>query len=245
MEIIRRIFGGKDGPSEGQIRRALKKAIQIHGDASARVGAMEQLAAWKTSASAAALLRRFTVQVPQATMDLEEKQYTVRLLASVGRPAVEPILQFLRTQADVTWPMLALKEILPAEEYLASVKEILDQLAAGYTRWPEAKTVLIDHLPDDAFSLMGETVLQCLEDDDDDVSIAAAAYLARNGGDEIRERLIQLYLDAEHRPRVRGQIMNLFVDLQWPVKGYRKKMEEAMTDPFYLTSKGTVKRRRG
>jgi HEAT repeat protein len=245
MNFIRRIFGGQDGPSEGQIKRALKKAIQIHGDASVRVGAMEQLAAWKTPASAAALLRRFTVQVPQATMDLEEKQYTVRLLAGIGRPAVDPILQFLRTQADVTWPMLALKEILPEEEYRTALKEILDQLASGYTRWPEAKTVLIDHLPPDAFSLMRETVEQCLEDEDDDVCISAAGYLARNGDDDIRERLIQLYLGAEYRPRVRGQILDLFVELQWPVKGYRKKMEEALIDPYYLTSKGTVKRRRG
>jgi hypothetical protein len=178
-------------------------------------------------------------------MDLEEKQYTVKLLARIGRPAVEPILQFLRTQADVTWPMLALKEILPHQEYLKSLKKILDQLAGGYSRWPEAKTVLIDHLPDDSYALMGETVLPCLEDEDDDVCIAAASYLTRAGGDEIRERLIELYLDAEHRPRVRGQILNLFVELQWPVKGYRKKMEGALIDPFYLTSKGTVKRRRG
>ena len=92
---------------------------------------------------------------------------------------------------------------------------------------------------------MKDTILRCLEDEDDDVCIASAGYLARNGGDEIRERLIELYLDAEHRPRVRGQILNLFVELEWPVKGYRKKMEEALIDPFYLTSKGTVKRRRG
>lgn len=244
MEIFRRIFKGKDGPSEGQIKRALKRVIQIHGDASGRVGAMEQLAVWKTPAAATALLRRFTVQVPQATMDLEEKQYTVSLLAGIGRPAVAPILDFLVTQADVTWPMLALKEILPAEEYRAALKDVLHKLTEGYSRWPEAKTVIIDHLPDDAYTIMRETVRQCLEDEDDDVCIAAAGYLARNGDDEIRESLILLYLESEHRPRVRGRILDLFVELQWPVKGYRKKMEEAIIDPFYLTSKGTVKCRR-
>jgi hypothetical protein len=31
--------------------------------------------------------------------------------------------------------------------------------------------------------------------------------------------------------------------MEWPVKGYRKKMEEAIALPFYLTSKGTVKRK--
>ena len=34
-----------------------------------------------------------------------------------------------------------------------------------------------------------------------------------------------------------------FVEREWPVKGYRKRVEEAITDPFYLTSKGILKRR--
>ena len=61
----------------------------------------------------AALLRRFTVQVAQETMDLEEKQYTVQLLTRMGRVAVEPILSFLRSEPEVTWPVRALHEILP------------------------------------------------------------------------------------------------------------------------------------
>lgn len=244
MGLFRRIFSDKSGPSERQIKRALKKVIQLHGDASIRVSAMEQLAGWKTAEAAAALLRRFTTRVPQATMDLEEKQYTVKLLTHIGRPAVAPILQFLRTEADVTWPILALKEILPPEEYRDSLRGVLEELVAGYTRWPEAKTVIIDNLPDEARSDVKGVVLRCLEDDDDDVCIAAADYLARGGeDDDVRERLLELYLDAEFRPRVRGRILDLFRELEWPVKGFRKKIEEALIEPFYLTSKGTVKRR--
>ena len=36
-----------------------------------------------------------------------------KLLARIGRPAVEPILQHLRTEPDVTFPIQALREILP------------------------------------------------------------------------------------------------------------------------------------
>ena len=86
-------------------------------------------------------------------------------------------------------------------------------------------------------------MLRFLGDEDDDVCIAAADYLARNGDDEVRESLIQIFLDAESRPRVRGRVLDLFCESQWPVKGYRKRVEEAIADPFYLTAKGTVKRR--
>jgi HEAT repeat protein len=243
MEFIRRIFSNSEGPSARQLSRALKQVIQAHGDAGTRVGAMERVADWKTREAAATLLRRFTMQVPQETMDLEEKQYTVRLLTQMGRVAVEPILAFLRTEAEVTWPVRSLREILPHEEFISALEETLRQLGSSYTRWPEAKVVLIEHVPDEAFPKVMETMLGFLEDEDDDVCIAAADYLSRNGNDDVRERLIEMLLNSESRPRVRGRIFELFCDNEWVVKGYRKKVEEVIQEPFYLTGRGTVKRR--
>ena len=243
MGFLGKIFSDQSGPSERQIRRALKQVIQIHGEAGTRVAAMERLASWRVPEAAIALLRRFTVQTPQASMDLEEKQYTVRLLVEMGRAAVEPIMQFVRTEPDVTWPIRALREILPPEEFLASLTSLLDSLSTGYTRWPEAKTVLLEHLADEAFPQTHENVLRFLEDEDDDVCIAAIDYLARNGDEEIRDKLLQTFLSSEARPRVRGRILDHFCEREWPVKGYRKKVEEAIALPFYLTSRGTVKRR--
>jgi hypothetical protein len=243
MEFLRKIFSTQSGPSEGQIRRAIKQTTQMHGEAATRVAAMERLASWKTAEAAGALLRRFTVQTPQASMDLEEKQYAVRLLVEMGMVAVDPILKYLRIEPDVTYPVRALKEIFSPDEFSKALMEILSGFSTGYTRWPEAKTELIRHLPDEAFSQVVETVAHFLEDEDDDVCIAAVDYFAHNGDDTIREKLLQLFLDAEARPRVRGRILDHFCEREWTVKGYRKKMEETLAPPFYLTSKGTVKRR--
>ncbi len=243
MGFFHKLFSTESGPSERQIQRALKQTIQIHGEAATRVAAMERLASWRTPEAAAALLRRFTVQTPQASMDLEEKQYAVKLLAQMGRIALEPILAFLKVEPDVTFPVKALKQILSPEEFHQSLTSVLTQLSTGYTRWPEAKAVLIGNLPDDAFPQVVDTVLRSLEDEDDDVCIAAIDYLVRNGDETVREKLLQTFLDAEARPRVRGRILDHFYEREWPVKGYRKKVEEAIALPFYLTSKGTVKRR--
>ena len=243
MDLLRNLFAGKSGPSERQIRRAIKQVTQTHGDAAVRVSAMERLANWKTPEAAAALLRRFTIQVPQATMDLEEKQYTVQLLVQMGKAAVEPIVQYIRTEPEVTWPIRALREILPLPEFAENLRGLLEHMSTGYTRWPEAKKVLIEHLPDEAFAATRDTALKSIEDDDDDVCIAAIDYLAHNGDEPVREHLLQVFLNADSRPRVRGRILDHFCELEWPVKGYRKKMEEVIADPFYLTAKGTVKRR--
>ena len=243
MNFIRKLFSDSDGPTERQISRALKAVIQTHGDAANRVAAMERLASWKTPESAAALLRRFTIQVPQETMDLEEKQYTVQLLTGMGSAAVEPIRNFLRTEAEVTWPVRALREILPKEEFIIALKETLEILDKSYARWPEAKVAMIEHLPDEALPHVRETLLGFLQDEDDDVCIAASYYLARSEDEEIRERLLETLLNAEARPRVRGRIFELFCEKEWPVKGYRKRVEEVLQEPFYLTGKGIVKRR--
>ena len=243
MEFFRRLFSAESKPSARQVQRAVKQITQMHGEAATRVAAMERVAAWRTPESAAALLRRFTVQTPQASMDLEEKQYAMRLLVEMGRVAAEPILSYLKSEPDVTYPVRALREIYSPEEFHAALIDILAELSAGYTRWPEAKTVFIAHLSQEAFPKVMETVLGLLEDEDDDVCIAAVDYLARNGDDAVREKLLQTFLEAEARPRVRGRILDHFCEREWTVKGYRKKIEEVLALPFYLTSNGTVKRR--
>jgi len=243
MGLFQNLFSGKSGPSDHRIRRAIKQATQPHGDQSIRLSAMERLADWRTSESAAGLLRRFAIQVPQASMDQDEKQYAMGLLAKMGAVAVEPIIHYLKTEPEITWPVRALREILPPEEFLSRTKDLLAEMSSIYTRWPEAKVVIIQHLSDEGFLLMRPIVLRYLEDEDDDVCIAAVDYLARNGDEEIREKLIETFLAYESRPRVRGRILDVFCDLEWPVKGYRKKVEEAISEPFYLTSRGTIKRR--
>ncbi|HSW40602.1 MAG TPA: hypothetical protein VLL97_14035 [Acidobacteriota bacterium] len=243
MGFFRKFFSAESGPSSRQIKRAIKQVIQTHGDAGIRVGAMERLASWKTPEAAAALLRRFTIKTAQATMDVEEKKYAVRLLAEMGETAVEPILAYLKIEQDVTYPVQALKEIYSFERFHAALLDILKSFSSGYTRWPEAKAVMIAHLSADAFDLVVGAVLEFLDDEDDDVCIAAIDYLAGNGDETMREKLIELFLAAEARPRVRGRILDHLCEQEWSVKGYRKKMEEVIESPFYLTSKGVVKRK--
>ena len=244
MGFFSRLFSSEEaGPSESQIRRAIKQVTQTHGEAANRVGAMVRLASWGTPESAAALLRRFTVQTPQASMDLEEKQYTVKLLTEMGETAVNPIITWLKTAPDVAFPIQALKNICSQERYHATLVDVLEALSSGYSRWPEAKVVLIDGLEDEAFPQVGETVFRFLDDDNDDVCIAAADYLARNGGEIAREKLVSVFLAADGRPRIRGRILDHFQEREWSFGKNKKDAETLISPPFYLTTKGVVKRR--
>ena len=243
MGFFSRLFSSDETePSEGQIRKAIKQVTQTHGEAASRIVAMERLAAWRTPESASALLRRFTIQTPQASMDLEEKQYTVKLLTEMGEIAVNPIIVWLKTEPDVAHPVQALKKICSPEKYLIALLEVLESLSSGYSRWPETKVILIGGLEDEAFPQTEEMICRFLDDDNDDVCIAAADYLARNGGETARDKLIQVYIAAEGRPRVRGSILDHFHEHGWSVGKHKKNVEIVISPPFYLTSKGIVKR---
>jgi HEAT repeat protein len=83
---------------------------------------------------------------------------------------------------------------------------------------------------------------QFLSDDDDDVRIAAIEAISEVG-EEVREPLLEALIEADDRPRIRIKIAETFADHDWPVKGYRPKIEETLPEGFHLTSKGLIRRK--
>jgi HEAT repeat protein len=86
------------------------------------------------------------------------------------------------------------------------------------------------------------TLRKFLKDDDDDVRIAAVHALAEVGED-MREPLLESYIDSQDRPRILIAVAEVFADREWPVKGYRPKIEGALPDGFHLTAKGLIRRK--
>src|SRR5436309_11691307 len=205
--------------------------------------AAEKLAEWGTPDALYALLKRFTMSSNVISQDVEEKRMVVRMLVEKGRDAVEPILRFLRTHHNVEWPVQALSEILPREELVPKLVEILEKVAASseFTP-PEHKSDLIRAMRGHVSPEIATVLRRFLSDDDDDVRIAAIEAISEVG-EEMREPLIEAFLEAEDRPRIRIKIAEIFGDHEWPVRGYRPKIEETLPEGFHLTSKGVIRRR--
>jgi len=81
-----------------------------------------------------------------------------------------------------------------------------------------------------------------LEDDDDDVRIAAVHAVAEMG-EESRDLLLQSFASAEDRPRIRIAIAEVFADRDWPVKGFRPTIEANLPEGFHITAKGHIRRK--
>ena len=226
-----------------QIDRLTKKLTEPQGEDGPRIEAAEKLYHLGTPDALYALLKRFTISSKVITDDIEQKRMVVQMLVDKGQEAVEPILRFLSSHHNVEWPIQALSQILPREELVPKLVGALEKVAASseFTP-PEHKSDLIRAMRGHVTPEIGAAVRPFLSDDDDDVRIAAIEALSEVGED-MREPLIEAFLQAEDRPRIRIKIAEIFADQEWPVKGYRPRIEETLPEGFHLSAKGLIRRR--
>jgi HEAT repeat protein len=236
-------FKRGSAPSSKQIGKLVKRLTEPGGENGPRIEAAEKLAEWGTPDSLYALLKRFTMSSNVISQDVEEKRMVVRMLVEKGRDAVDPILRFLRSHHNVEWPVQALSEILSREELVPKLVEILGNVAAAseFTP-PEHKSDLIRAMRGHVTPEIASVLRQFLSDDDDDVRIASIEAISEIG-EEVREPLLEAFLEADDRPRIRIKIAEVFADQDWAVKGFRPKIEETLPEGFHLTAKGLVRRR--
>src|SRR5689334_2517038 len=212
-------FLRRNAPSQKSIERQTKRLTETGGEDGPRVEAAEKLIEWGTPESLYALLKRFTISSKVITQDIEEKRYVVKMLVDTGSDAVEPILKFIKRNHQVEWPVQALAQILPKEELVPKLVEALEHVGQGEFTSPEHRTSLIKAMHGLVTPEIANTMRRFLKDDDDDVRIAAINALAELG-DDMREPLIEAYLDSEDRPRIRIAVAEVFAEREWPVKGF-------------------------
>jgi len=235
-------FFKRSAPSQKAIDKQVKRLTEPGGEDGPRVEAAEKLAEWSTPDSLYALLRRFTISSKVITQDIEEKRYVVKLLAGKGSEAIEPILRFIKKYHQVEWPVQALAQILATEELVPKLVEALVYVGEGEFTSPEHRTSLIKAMHGLVTPEIAQQMRHFLKDVDDDVRIAAIHALAELG-EEMRETLIETYLDSEDRPRIRIAVAEVFADREWSVKGFRPRFEENLPDGFHLNAKGFIRRR--
>lgn len=236
-------FKRGQAPTQKQIDKVVKRLTEPQGEDGPRIEAAERLYEWGTPESLYGLLKRFTISSKVITDDIEQKRMVVRMLVEKGQDAVEPILRFVATHHNVEWPIQALSQILPREELVPRLVQALEKVAAAseFTP-PEHKTDLIRAMRGHVTPEIAAALRPFITDDDDDVRIAAIDALSEVG-EEMREPLIEAFLAAEDRPRIRIKIAEIFADNEWPVKGYRPRIEETLPEGFHLSAKGLIRRR--
>ncbi|MFQ5738505.1 MAG: HEAT repeat domain-containing protein [Acidobacteriota bacterium] len=229
------------GSPQKQVQRARKKVKEPHGDPAVRINAARRLYEMGTPEAISALLERFNINVSPTTQDEEEKQDVLSWIVSFGEKAVPPLIDFLKQQRQVYWPVQALREILPQPELLDKLNEILRYHWDNPPASPEPQVQLIRSLEGFRSEELEETVRLYLQEPDDDVRLAALDFLLEQPEGNSRQAVLQCYLDSEDRPRLRSHILERLAERRWSVKGFRAKIEETLPEGYSLTREGTVK----
>jgi len=232
----------RGGPSQKQIDRAVKRLTETHGEEGPRIEASERLLEWGTPEALLGLVKRFTISSRVITQDVEEKRMVVEMLVSKGQGAVDPILRFMKIHHQVDWPVQALARIVSEPVLIDHLIEIIENVAESEFTASEHRVSLLRAIQGHVTEEMSPTLQTFLSDSDDDVRIVAIEGLA-SIGESVRALLLECFLEAEDRPRIRRRIAEIFVDQEWLVKGFRPKIEETLPDGFALNAKGLIRRR--
>jgi len=228
--------------TKSPIERLTKKVTETAGEDGPRIEAAQKLADMESPEATFALAKRFTISSKVITQDIEEKRMVVSMLAAKGEKAVEPLLRFLKSYHQVEWPVQALAQILPREQLIPRLVGVLEDVAQNPFTSPEHRSSLIKAMHGHVTPEIAAALKKSLEDDDDDVRIAAV-HAVSEMGEDAREILLQAFASSEDRPRIRIAIAEVFADRDWPVKGYRPTVEANLPDGFHITAKGHIRRK--
>ncbi len=235
-------FGG--GTPAEKAQKAKAKITQKYGDASARQGAIADLAKLKSAEVIPVLMLRFTFVVDPQTTDADEKENVFQTIASFEKEAVPPVVEFLKkNDAASSWAIKLLDEVLETPEVIGIVTDELKHLGAEYTRDPEKKQVLLHWLEGRHDERVGPAVLPFLNDMSDDVKLAALKTLASLKYEPMREPLLQLATGTETAKRLQMACVQALSETGFGTQGFQKKIEAMLGDQFTLDKSGVVKKR--
>lgn len=231
-----------EGRLKFRIHRNTKTLLERYAQHEARMEAADKLRDIGTPDAIYGLARRFSATSENLGTDQEEKKRIQDVLVGFGDDAVEPLMRYIRNYDKVTWAIDALKRLLPKEKLVPFLFELLSEGDPVRIRGDKA-TQILAALSNLDTSEVVEGVIPCLKSPDDTVRIAAVECLEGYADDRAREPLLKTIVSPdEDSMRVKMRIGEALEKLGWDVKGYRKKVESALPEPFRVTSKGRVTR---
>ena len=231
-----------EGRLKFRIRRKTKTLLERYAQHEARMEAADKLRDIGTPEAIYGLTRRFSATSENLGTDQEEKKRIQDVLVEFGDDAIEPLKRYMRNYDKVTWAIDALKRLLPKDQLVPFLFELLAEGDAVRIRGEKATQIItaLSNLNDPEIV---EGVIPCLKSPDDTVRFASVECLEAYADERAREPLLETLVSPEEDSmRVKMRIAETLEKLGWDVKGYRKKVESALPEQFRVTSKGRVTR---
>lgn len=222
------------------VQKLAAKAADKRGLAPDRWEALQALSKIDAEEAIDALLLRFTFYVDPTITDQEEKDGVFNAVAAKGALAVEPLKRFIRKAESLSWPLKMLDRVLPEEEVLEILLELLRTMDTEYERDPQRKLQVLSELEARRGARVIETVTPFLKDVHESARFhAVGAVLAQDGAEVAREALTDACA-AEDSVRIKARIFDGFAVRGWSIDAAKAGR---LPDGFSLDAKSVPRRR--
>jgi len=222
------------------VQKLAVKAADKRGMAPDRWEALQALARIDSEEAVEALLHRFTFYVDPSITDQEEKDSVFESVVAKGTLTVEPLKRFVRKSESLSWPLKMLDRVLPPEDVLGILLELIGSMDTEYERDPTRKLQLLAELENRRGPGVVAGVLPFLKDVNETARFhAVGALFAQEAAVEAREALAEL-LGREDSMRTKARILDGFAAFQWPLEPSKAGR---LPDGFVLDAKGLPRRR--
>lgn len=222
-------FFSKKG-AQTPVQKLAAKAADKRGMAPDRWEALQALAKIDSEEAVEALLRRFTFYVDPSITDQEEKDSVFEAVVAKGALAVEPLKRFIRKSESLSWPLKMLDRVLPSDEVVAILVDLLEGMDTEYERDPTRKLQLLAELETRKGAGVVPAVMPFLKDVNETARFHAVnALFAQEEAEQAHEALLEA-LYREDSMRTKARILDGCAQRGWAVDAARiGKLPEGFT----------------
>jgi len=242
MGLIDFIKGYKERNRIGSLRRNISKLSNKHQLSENRYAAAESLYNNGSNEAIAGLLKRFNFTYENSIKDKAEKEYVSKLILNFGERAIPFIKNYIKNEANISWPLQILDELIPKNEILNFLLSLLNDEDATFKESVlEKRLDLLNYLSEFKDREIVEKVISFLSDEEEEVRFKAIEVLGKQGDSSAKDHVLKLLADDSESIRIKMKIFEVLLITEWPVSGFRKKVEEILPEGYYLTREGIVK----
>lgn len=236
------MFTGGGDPDKA-VGKHRKRLIDPYRQSHERYLAMDELAKIGSNRAIDALLERFTIRVNGPTVDEEEKTYCYQLLASIGDPAVEPIVAFMQSHNSVYFPLRALRDIAGDDKAVDTLLAALGDTDPGYHEGLERLREIVSNLRDFQHERVRDALVGLLSSRSDEIRFYALDGLASYPNDDVAHLFAERLGDAKESQRVKAMACELAIEHDMVFKDCAAEVALGLGEQYQLSSEFRVVRR--
>ncbi len=202
----------KEKSAERKLQKAEKKVTNMYLQAPERQYVFGELRDMGTSEAVWVLLKRYNENNPNTTLDIEEKQLAFEILVEMSRDSeadvVGQVKRFvIESDEKINWPMKVLQRLLPEEEYIGFIVEILQSCDTEYQRTVEKKQELMLRATELQDTELAHQIARFVADDNETIRFLAFDAALEQEADEVLSEAVFTQLLDEESLRIHQKVV--------------------------------------